>query len=67
MNQAEMRFVDLLVPWVLVIWTIGFLLAWLAVAILGYTGLSRYVWHLPLFFVALVVLFASVLGIVFRP
>jgi len=67
MNQAEMRFVDLLVPWVLVIWTIGFLLAWLVVAILEYTGLSRYVWHLPLCFVALVVLFASVLGIVFRP
>jgi len=67
MNQAEMRFVDLLVPWVLVIWTIGFLLSWLVVAILEYTGLSRYVWHLPLFFVALVVLFASVLGIVFRP
>ena len=65
--NAEIRFVDLLVPWVLVIWTIGFLLAWLVVAILEYTGLSRYVWHLPLFFVALVVLFASVLGIVFRP
>jgi hypothetical protein len=67
MNQAEIRFVDLLFPWVLVIGTIGFLLAWLVVAILEYTGLSRYVWHLPLFFVALVVLFASVLGIVFRP
>jgi hypothetical protein len=67
MNQAELRFVDLLVPWVLVIWTLGFLLAWLVVAILEYTGLSRYIWHLPLFFVALVVLFASVLGIVFRP
>jgi Protein of unknown function (DUF1656) len=67
MNQAEIRFGDLLLPWVLVIWTIGFLLSWLVVAILEYTGLSRYVWHLPLFFVALVVLFASVLGIVFRP
>jgi len=67
MNQAEMRFGDLLVPWVLVIWTIGFLLAWLVVAILEYAGLSRYVWHLPLFFVALVVLFASLTGIVFRP
>jgi Protein of unknown function (DUF1656) len=67
MNQAEIRFGDLLLPWVLVTWTIGFLLAWLVVAILEYTGLSRYVWHLPLFFVALVVLFASVLGIVFRP
>ena len=65
--NAEIRFVDLLVPWVLVIWTVGFLLAWLVVAILEYAGLSRYVWHLPLFFVALVVLFASLTGIVFRP
>jgi hypothetical protein len=39
MNQAKMRFVDLLVPWVLVIGTIGFLLAWLVVTILEYTGL----------------------------
>ena len=67
MNQAEMRFGDLLVPWVLVIGTIGFLLAWLVVAILEYTGLSRYVWNPPLFFVALVVLFASLTGIVFQP
>jgi len=65
--NAEIRFVDLLIPWVLVIWTVGFLLAWLVVAILEYAGLSRYVWHLPLFFVALVVLFASLTGIVFRP
>jgi hypothetical protein len=50
-----------------VVGTIGFLLAWLVVAILEYTGLSRYVWHLPLFFVALVVLFASLTGIFVRP
>jgi len=67
MDQPEIRFGDLLVPWALVIGTIGFLLAWLVVAILEYTGLSRYIWHLPLFFIALVVLFASLIGIVFRP
>jgi len=65
--NAEIRFGDLLVPWALVIGTTGFLLAWLVVAILLYTGLSRYVWHPPLFFVALVVLFASLTGIVFLP
>jgi len=59
MNQAEMRFGDLLVPWVLVIGTIGFLLACLVAAILEYTALSRYVWHPPLFFIALVVLSTS--------
>ena len=67
MSQAEIGLGDLLVPWILVIGTIGFLLAWLLVAILEITGLSRYIWHLPLFFVALVVLLASIVGIIFRP
>ena len=67
MNQAEIQVGDLLIPWILAIGPIGFLLAWLVVAILEYRGLSRYVWHLPLFFIALVVLFASLIGIFFRP
>jgi hypothetical protein len=67
MNQAEIQFGDLLIPWILAIGPIGFLLAWLVVAILQYTGLSRFVWHLPLFFIALVVLFTSLIGILFRP
>ena len=67
MNQAEIQLGDLLIPWILVVGTIGFLLAWLAVAVLEYTGLSRFVWHLPLFFIALVVLFTSLIGILFRP
>ena len=66
-NQAEIRLGDLLIPWILVVGAIGFFLAWLVVAILEYTGLSRYVWHLPLVFVALVVLFASLIGLLFRP
>ena len=67
MNQAEIQVGDLLIPWILAIGPIGFLLAWLVMAILEYTGLSRFVWHLPLFFIALVVLFASLIGIFFRP
>jgi len=67
MNQAEIQVGDLLIPWIIVVGTIGFLLAWLVVAILEYTGLSRYVWHLPLFFIALVILFTSLIGILFRP
>ena len=67
MNQAEIQFGDLLIPWILVVGPIGFLLAWLVVAILEYAGLTRFVWHLPLFFIALVVLFASLIGILFRP
>ena len=67
MNQAEIQLGDLMIPWILVVGSIGFLFAWLVMAVLEYTGLSRFVWHLPLFFVALVVLFTSVLGIIFRP
>jgi hypothetical protein len=32
-----------------------------------YTGLSRYVWHLPLFFIGLVVLFGSLIGMAISP
>ena len=67
MNHAEIQLGDLLIPWILVVVAIGFLLAWLVMAILEYTGLSRYVWNLPLFFVALVVLLASLTGILLRP
>jgi len=67
MNHAEIQLGDLLIPWILVVGTIGFLLAWVVMTILEYTGLSRFVWHLPLFFIALVVLFTSLIGILFRP
>jgi uncharacterized protein DUF1656 len=67
LNQAEFRFGEVLVPWVVLIGVLGFLVAWLVVAIMERTGLSRYVWHLPLFFVALVVLFSSLIGLVVSP
>jgi hypothetical protein len=51
----------------MIVAALGFLLAWLVVAIMEHTGLSRYVWHLPLFFVGLVVLFSSLIGIAVFP
>ncbi len=67
LNRPEIKVTELLIPWILVIALLGFLAAWFVVAILEHTGLSRYVWHLPLFFLALVVLFSSVIGMVFLP
>ena len=67
LNRPEFRFAEVLVPWVLIVGVLGFLTAWLAVAILERTGLSRYVWHLPLCFVGLVVLFSSLIGMVIFP
>lgn len=67
LNQPEFRLLDLLFPWIMLIGLLGFLAAWLVVAIMERTGLSRRVWHLPLFFVALVVLFSSAIGMLFFP
>jgi hypothetical protein len=67
LDRAEIRFTEVLIPWIVMIGLLGFLTAWLVVAIMERTGLSRYVWHLPLFFLALVVLFSSVIGLAFLP
>ena len=67
LNRPELRVTDLLVPWIAIVGALGFLMAWLVVAILERTGLSRHVWHLPLFFLALVVLFSSLIGMEFSP
>jgi hypothetical protein len=56
-----------LVPWILIVGALGFVAAWIVVAIMERTGLSRYVWHLPLFFVGLAVLFSSLIGMVVFP
>src|SRR4029077_650126 len=67
LNRPELRFSEVLVPWIMIVGTLGFLIAWLVVAIMEHTGLSRYVWQLPLFFVGLVVLFSSLIGMAVFP
>jgi hypothetical protein len=67
LNLPEFRFFDLLFPWIMIIGFSGFLAAWLVVTIMERAGLSRRVWHLPLFFVALVVLFSCAIGMLFFP
>jgi hypothetical protein len=67
MNRPEFRFLDLYLPWIFVVSVLGFLAAWLVTAILESTGLSRHIWHLPLFFLALVILLSSIIGFVCFP
>jgi hypothetical protein len=67
LNRPELRFSEVLVPWILIVGALGFLIAWLVVAIMEHTGLSRYVWHLPLFFVGLVILLSSLIGMMCSP
>jgi len=66
-GQPELNLAGLLIPWLMFIGALGFLAAWLVMAILERTGLSRHLWHLPLFFVALLVLFSSLIGALFFP
>jgi hypothetical protein len=67
LNRPELRFSEVLVPWIMIVGGLGFLVAWLVVAIMEHTGLSRYVWHLPLFFVGLVILLSSLIGMMCSP
>ena len=67
LDRPEFRLGEVLVPWTLIIGALGFFSAWLVVAIMEYTGLSRYVWHLPLFFLGLVVLFSSLIEMAISP
>ena len=67
LNRPELRFNELLVPWIMIVVALGFLIAWLVVAVMELTSLSRFVWHLPLFFLALIVLFSSLIGMVAFP
>lgn len=67
LRLPEFRFGDFLVPWGMVIGSIGFLIAWVALMILERTGLTRHIWHLPLFFTALAVLTGAVLGLLAAP
>lgn len=67
LDRPEFRIGDVLVPWIVIMGGLGFIAAWLVVAVMEYTGLSRYVWHLPLFFIGLVILFSSLIGMAFSP
>ena len=66
-GQPELNIAGLLIPWLMFVGALGFLAAWLVMAILEDIGLSCHLWHLPLFFVALFVLFSSLIGTLFFP
>ena len=67
LRTPEFRFGDFLLPWGMVIGTIGFLLAWGAVSVMERLGWTRGIWHLPLFFVALAVFLGCIVGLILAP
>ena len=67
LKVAEIEIAGFLLPWGLIMGTLGFLIAWGVVVLLERASWTRHIWHLPLFFIALVIFFASVLGLFFSP
>lgn len=66
-TTPELHFGDFLFPWGMVIGAIGYLLAWFVIVLMERKGLTRRIWNLPLFFVALAVLFGCVIGLILAP
>jgi hypothetical protein len=58
---------DFMLPWGMVIGALGFFTAWLLVGILEQLRMTRHIWNLPLFFIALAVLCGCTLGLIFAP
>jgi len=65
--NPEFRVGDFLMPWGMIIGTLGFLAAWFLTGVLERLGWTKHIWHLPLFFVALAVLLGCVFGLVLSP
>ena len=66
-NNSEQAIYDFNAPWSMAIVALGFLSAWLVTDILKHRGLTRHVWHFPLFFAALAVFFGCLIGLFFVP
>jgi hypothetical protein len=67
LRNSEQSLYDFNTPWSMTIVVLGFLSAWLVTNVLENLGVTRHVWHLPLFFAALAVLFGSLIGLFFAP
>ncbi len=67
LRVPEIVLVDFMLPWGMVIGALGFFAAWLIVGLLEQFRLTRHVWNLPLFFLALAVLCGCTLGLLFAP
>lgn len=67
LQSPEIRIGEFLVPWGMVVSTLGFLAAWFVVALAERLGWTRHIWQLPVFFIALAVFFGCVIGLVLAP
>ena len=67
LQNAAIDFLGTFIPWWLFVGVLAYVAAWVVVIVLERLQLTQHIWHLPLFFVALVVLFFSVIGLILAP
>jgi cell division protein FtsW (lipid II flippase) len=65
MHHAEFDIGGFLLHSMFVAAILGFTAAWLFIAVMEWFRLTRYVWHLPLFFVGVACLIAVLLALLF--
>lgn len=63
----ELDLLGFFVPWGMVIGVLGFMLAWGITLLLEHLEWTQFIWHLPLFFVALAIFCTCILGLIFAP
>jgi hypothetical protein len=66
-QNAAIDVLGMFIPWWLVVGALAYLAAWVVVMVLERLHLTRHIWHLPLLFLALIVLFFSVIGLILAP
>ena len=67
LTNAAIDVLGMFIPWWLVVGVLAYLAAWVVVMVLERLHLTRHIWHLPLLFLALIVLFFSVIGLILAP
>ena len=66
-KNAAIDVLGMFSPWWLVVGALAYLAAWVVVMVLERLHVTRHIWHLPLLFLALIVLFFSVIGLILAP
>ena len=67
LKNAAIDVLGMFIPWSLVVGALAYLAAWVVVMVLERLHVTRHIWHLPLLFLALIVLFFSVIGLILAP
>ncbi|PWU06586.1 MAG: hypothetical protein C5B47_07355 [Verrucomicrobia bacterium] len=65
--EPDVNILGLYIPWIVPVTFLGFLCAMLLINGMERLNWTRFVWHLPLFFIAMVILFACLIGLICSP